>query len=107
MSLLLRASALILALAIAPPPAQAADATVEIDNFTFSPAHLVIAPGTRVTWVNHDDIPHTVYSREAPASRHSPPLDTDDSFSMVFDSPGTYGFFCSLHPHMQSEIVVR
>lgn len=97
----------LLALGILPTPGRAADATVTIDNFTFTPQRLVVAPGTRVTWVNHDDIPHTVYSRETPATRHSPPLDTDDSFSLVFDSPGTYGFFCTLHPHMQSEVVVR
>jgi plastocyanin len=48
-----------------------------------------------------------VFSREHPADQHSPPLDTDDSYSFVFDTPGTYGFFCSLHPHMQSEVVVR
>lgn len=92
---------------LAPMTGRAAQATVTIGHFTFSPQRLVVAPGTRVTWVNHDDIPHTVVSRETPAERHSPPLDTDDSFSLVFDRTGTYGFFCSLHPHMQSEVVVR
>lgn len=94
-------------LALGVMPARAAEATVTIDNFTFTPQRLVIAPGTRVTWTNRDDIPHTVTSRENPAERRSPPLDTGDTFSLVFDKPGTYGFFCSLHPHMQSEVVVQ
>ncbi len=83
------------------------NAAVGIDNFTFSPARLVVVLGTRVTWTNHDDIPHTVVSKEKPSQTHSPPLDTDDQFSLVFDTKGTYRFFCSLHPHMQSEVVVQ
>jgi plastocyanin len=104
---LVRLCVAFLALGFVPAPGRASDATVTIDNFTFAPQRLVIDRGTRVTWVNHDDIPHTVFSREHPADQHSPPLDTDDSYSFVFDTPGTYGFFCSLHPHMQSEVVVR
>ena len=37
---------------------RAADATITIDNFTFTPAQIRVAPGTKVTWVNNDDIPH-------------------------------------------------
>ena len=87
--------------------AWAGQAQVTIDNFTFSPPILTIPAGTRVTWTNHDDIPHTVVSRESPATMRSPVLDTDENFSLTFDKPGTYGFFCSLHPHMQGQVVVR
>jgi plastocyanin len=83
-----------------------ATATVGIDNFTFSPPVLTIAKGTRVTWTNHDDIPHTVTNAQDPKMR-SPVLDTDETYSLTFDKPGTYGFFCSLHPHMQSQVIVR
>ena len=82
-------------------------AQVTIDNFSFSPQLLTIAPGTKVTWTNRDDIPHTVTSSEDPAHVRSGPLDTDESYSMTFDKPGTYGFFCSLHPHMTSKVVVQ
>ncbi len=85
----------------------AATANVTIDNFTFSPPVLTVAPGTRVTWTNHDDIPHTVTSSENPAEMRSPVLDTDETYSLTFDRPGAYGFFCSLHPHMQGKVVVR
>lgn len=84
-----------------------ASAQVSIDNFTFAPAVLRIASGTKVTWTNHDDIPHTVTSSQDPAHMRSPVLDTDETYSLTFDKPGTYAFFCSLHPHMQSQVVVR
>jgi len=84
-----------------------ATASVTIDNFTFSPQVLTVERGTRVTWTNHDDIPHTVTSARDPAKQRSPVLDTDDTYSLTFDASGTFDFFCSLHPHMQSQVVVR
>ncbi len=78
-----------------------------IDNFTFAPAELVVAPGTRVVWTNHDDIPHTVTGAAGPELVKSPPLDTDDSFGFTFTSPGRYGYFCSLHPTMRGTVVVQ
>ncbi len=101
----------LLAGAVVGSPAWAGDAPaqaqVTLDNFTFSPPVLTVARGTRVTWTNHDDIPHTVTSSQDPAKMRSPVLDTDETYSLTFDKPGTYGFFCSLHPHMQSQVVVR
>jgi amicyanin len=83
----------------------AEDATVKIDNFTFEPQKLSIKAGTTVTWKNEDDIPHTVAS--ATKAFKSKALDTDDSFSFTFTTPGTYDYFCSLHPHMTATIVVE
>jgi plastocyanin len=82
-----------------------AQATVTIDNFTFSPAELTVPPGTTVTWVNHDDIPHTVV--EENKSFRSKALDTDDTFSFTFMKPGDFTYFCSLHPHMTGKITVK
>ena len=87
--------------------ARAADGEVTIDNFTFTPATLTVKAGMRVTWKNADDIPHTVVSDESPPLFRSKALDTDDSYSWVFDKPGTYRYFCGLHPHMQGTIVVQ
>jgi plastocyanin len=86
-------------------PARAADASVTIDNFTFSPARLTVKAGTTVTWVNQDDIPHTVASNTK--AFKSKTLDTDDKFSFTFATPGVYDYFCSLHPHMTAKIVVE
>jgi plastocyanin len=87
--------------------ALAGSASVTIDNFTFSPSSLTVPVGTKVTWTNRDDIPHTVTDAAEPKSFRSPPLDTGDAFSHVFSSAGTYRYFCSLHPHMQGTVVVK
>ncbi len=79
-------------------------AEVKIDNFVFAPETLTIAVGTSVTWVNHDDIPHTVVENNM--AFRSKALDTNDSYSFTFTKAGTYDYFCSLHPHMKGKIVV-
>ncbi len=80
---------------------------IEIDNFNFAPAMLTVTAGTKVTWTNHDDIPHTVVSGDDPRLFKSPPLDTDDAYSFIFDKPGTYTYFCSIHPKMVGTIIVK
>jgi len=79
--------------------------TVKIDNFSFSPASLEIKSGTTVTWTNADDIPHTVVSDDKVFK--SKALDTDEKFSFKFDKPGTFPYFCSLHPKMTAKVVVK
>jgi plastocyanin len=86
-------------------PVYAADMEVKIDNFSFTPQMLTIKAGDTVTFVNHDDIPHTVVSKTL--AFRSKPLDTDDKFSFTFATPGTFAYFCSLHPHMTGSIVVE
>ncbi len=81
--------------------------SVAIDNFTFGPDALTVPGGTTVSWTNRDDIPHTVTSEATPRLFRSRPLDTGDTFRVTFDKPGTYRYFCSLHPHMQGTVIVR
>ena len=96
----------VVACAIAPSVAQnKAAASVTIDNFVFEPAKLTIKAGTTVTWPNRDDIPHTVAAKDR--SFKSKAMDTDDSYSFTFATPGEYEYFCSLHPHMTGTIVVE
>jgi plastocyanin len=80
---------------------------VTIDNFAFAPATITVAPGTKVTWTNHDDEPHTVASDDDPSLFKSGGLDTNDSFSFTFTKPGTYKYHCSIHPHMTATVVVK
>ena len=82
----------------------AAGTPIVIDNFTFTPGTTKVAPGTTVTWTNHDDIPHNVVSTEQKFK--SPVLDTDGQFSHQFDTPGAYPYFCSIHPRMTGRIEV-
>jgi plastocyanin len=86
-------------------PAHAADTKVKIDNFSFAPESVTVKAGTTVTWINEDDIPHTVAS-SAKAFK-SKALDTDDTYAFTFMTPGVYQYFCSLHPHMTGTIVVE
>ena len=83
------------------------DRIVTIDNFVFTPPTVTIPAGTRVVWINRDDIPHTVTSPSGQQVFGSPPLDTDDRFSVVFDRPGIYRYFCSIHPMMTGTVVVQ
>jgi plastocyanin len=85
--------------------APAANAEVKIDNFSFGPATLTVAAGTTVTWTNRDDIPHTVVSDDKVFK--SRVLDTDEKFSYTFSKPGTYPYFCSVHPKMTGKVVVQ
>ena len=49
-----------LVLIVAASGVRAQEAVIHIDNFTFNPAELTIKPGTTVTWMNGDDIPHSI-----------------------------------------------
>jgi len=92
--------------AVAPPQmTNEMSVGVKIDNFSFSPPNLEIKAGTTVTWTNADDIPHTVVSNDK--AFKSKVLDTDQRFSFTFDKPGTYPYFCSLHPKMTAKVVVQ
>ena len=88
-------------------PAPAAEHRVTIDNFAFNPQVLTVAPGTRVTWLNRDDVPHTATSSDWPPRFRSDAMDTDAQFSYVFTAPGTYHYFCAVHPKMTGTIVVK
>jgi plastocyanin len=83
----------------------ATTAEVKIDNFSFGPTAITVPVGTTVTWTNRDDIPHTVVSTDGVFK--SKALDTDDKFSFVFSKPGTYSYFCSIHPKMTGQVVVQ
>jgi plastocyanin len=78
---------------------------VNIDNFSFAPVEISVSVGTTVTWTNHDDIPHTVVSTDKVFK--SKVLDTDDKYSYTFTKPGTYPYFCSVHPKMTGTVVVK
>ena len=84
--------------------AASGETQLTIDNFTFKPDAVTVPVGTRIVWVNDDDIPHSIV--ETTGKFHSPALDTDDKFSFTFDKAGSYEYFCGLHPHMKGKVVV-
>jgi plastocyanin len=101
------ATAVMITVVVLPVWAQgfAADLAVSIHNFTFTPQTLTVEAGTTVTWNNKDDIPHGIASDNN--AFRSKALDTDDIFAFTFTTPGTYKYFCYLHPYMKGTIVVQ
>jgi plastocyanin len=86
--------------------AQAAQTiSISAQNFMFSPATITVKAGATVTWVNHDEEPHTIFN-DAGLFRSSA-LDTNESFSYTFDKPGTYRYVCTIHPRMTGTIIVE
>jgi plastocyanin len=77
---------------------------VVVDSFSFAPAMTAVAAGSTITWTNRDDVPHNIVSMEQKFK--SPVLDTDETFSHTFDAPGTYKYYCSIHPRMTGQVVV-
>lgn len=88
---------------------QAADAPaavqVNIFNYKFDPETVTVPAGTTVTWTNKDEIPHTVASSDN-KFKGSSGLDTGDSYSYTFTEPGTYSYYCTLHPFMKGKVIV-
>jgi plastocyanin len=78
---------------------------VKIDNFAFTPGVITVKAGTQVTWINHDDIPHTVDSTQNKFK--SAALDTEDKFQFRFTEAGEYPFYCRMHPKMTGKIIVQ
>ena len=79
---------------------------VKIDNFSFGPATLTVPAGATVTWINRDDVPHTIVSSEGKTLK-SPVLDTDEKFSYTFTTAGTYPYYCGIHPKMTGKVIVQ
>ena len=83
----------------------AADVAVKIDNFVFGPQAITVPVGTTVNWTNSDDIPHTAVSTDGVFK--SKVMDTDEKFSYTFTKAGTYSYYCSVHPKMTGQVVVK
>ncbi|RKP51258.1 hypothetical protein D7S89_07370 [Trinickia fusca] len=79
---------------------------VEIRNFAFVPATITVPAGARIEWINRDEEPHLIVSTTG-AFKASQALDTDDAFATTLAKPGTYAYYCGIHPMMVGKIVVR
>jgi plastocyanin len=90
---------------VAAVTAAASPATVDIDNFAFTPAALTVTAGTTVTWKNEDDSPHRIGDKNG--TFKSAALDTDDTFSHTFAAAGEYPYICTIHPYMVGKIIVK
>ncbi|HSC47426.1 MAG TPA: cupredoxin family copper-binding protein [Gammaproteobacteria bacterium] len=93
---------------LAADAAPAADPAHEVVilSYKFGPDVLTVPAGTTVTWINRDEVPHTVASSDKRFTS-SPALDTGDHYSYTFTTPGTYTYFCTLHPFMVGKVIVE
>src|SRR5687768_13729114 len=102
---LVAAFALVLTVAPGLERAQAQDsASVDIADFTFGPNSVTITAGGTVTWTNNDSAPHTATGDGG--SFDTGTIDSGQSASITFDTPGTYSYICSIHPNMTGTVVV-
>lgn len=79
---------------------------IEIKDFAFNPQTITVKSGDKITWINHDEEPHTVVSVEKQFKKSSA-LDTDQQFTVTAGAPGTYSYYCSVHPKMTGTIIVK
>jgi plastocyanin len=93
--------------ALAQQPVAARSAEIVIENFKFLPTTLTVAPGTAVTWNNHDEEPHNIVNIDQPRRFRSPAVDGGEKYTFVFDQPGTYKYICAVHPHMEGTVIVK
>ena len=78
--------------------------TIHVKNFKFEPASVKVRAGDRVSFINDDDEAHTVTADDK--SFDSEGLDGGQTWQHVFSKPGTYTYFCEMHPYMKAQIVV-
>jgi len=117
----------ILALAVVIPvhgvePEKAATVTIEIRNFRFIPNRVIVKPGTTIRWINRDNVAHDVTSGTAVTGRRaretsrtrlpdgrfsSGPFAPESDYRVTLGKAGDYPYYCSIHPFMTGEIIVR
>ncbi|WP_037360496.1 cupredoxin domain-containing protein [Amycolatopsis orientalis] len=88
-------------------PAAAATQTVMMQDYAYAPASLTVHVGDTVTWIQHDTAPHDVVTTSAPVAFRSPQLSQGQSWSYTFQTPGTYAYYCSVHPDMRAQVIVQ
>ena len=78
---------------------------IVIQNFAFEPATLTVKVGTKVSWINRDDEPHTATATDK--RFNSKTLENGDRFTTEFNQPGIYKYYCALHPKMTGQVIVK
>jgi plastocyanin len=87
-----------------PVVSEEAQVTVKVVDRDYEPRELTINKGARVTWKFKGDLPHNVVDDRG--AFESPILERGDEWSLTFDDPGTYTYYCTLHHSMQGTLVV-
>jgi plastocyanin len=82
-----------------------AEISIDIADFAYSPSNLSVVKGTKITWTNRDSAPHT--ATDDGDSWNTGVLRGGESATITFDTPGTFGYYCTVHPSMRGALTVR
>lgn len=85
-------------------PAGTPEVLVEIKKYAYSPDSITVPAGTTVIWRNLDSVSHTVTA--ASGKFDSGIINRDKNFSYTFKDPGTYDYYCTIHPYMKAQVIV-
>ncbi len=85
--------------------AQAAQSSVTIQNFAFSPTPLTVNVGDTVTWTNKDTAPHNAVADNG--GFKTADMQQGQSASITVTTPGTYTYICTIHPRMMGTLIVQ
>ena len=85
----------------------AAHYSVQMAGYAYAPAAITVNEGDTITWTNQDTAPHTVTTTSGPQRLNSPYLSKGQSWSYTFTAPGMYMYYCTVHPDMRAEVIVR
>jgi plastocyanin len=85
--------------------ALAADQSVAIANFAYSPSTVTVSVGDSVTWTNNDEAPHTATADDD--SWDTGTLAQNGTGAVTFDTAGEYSYHCDIHPNMTGTVVVE
>jgi plastocyanin len=90
-------------------PAPSGDAVraekVEIVDFAYDPDPVTIEEGGKVTWINRDSAPHTATADDE-VTFDTGTLEEGKLKSETFKKPGTYPYYCEIHPDMHGTVEV-
>jgi plastocyanin len=88
-----------------PKAVAAADTSVTIRDFEFSPSSITINVGDTVTWSNEGPTPHSATAEDG--SFDTGIFEEGQSRSHTFNEAGTFAYICTPHPNMKGTVVVQ
>ncbi len=86
------------------PAVVSGDTTITIKDFDYSPRDVTVPAGTTLTWANEDKAPHNATANDK--SWETALLKEGESGSVRFDTPGEFGYYCTVHPYMKAKVTV-
>ena len=76
----------------------------------YLPPQITVEKGDEVTWINEDSAFHSVTSGKYDEPTNlfdSGHLDPSEYFSFTFESAGVFDYYCTLHPWMKGQVIVK